>query len=398
MPYFEAGRSWGAASSRVCGLIGFVIACLLAQQPAKATLVTFTSLYETAPDGFTSFSSNPSLNNHGQIAFVASGPGGAPRTLYVGTGGPTTTIAALGATFSQLSNSADINDAGNVLFKAQQTSGVQGAYVGNGGPLMTVIDTDGPIAPPFLNDFGVPDLNNVGSVVFRGALDAGGSAMFVGNGGPPVPVFSGTQNGSPTINNANTVAYATSSAVHLWNSGSTTTLISSGAGISSFAGSPDINDSGAVAIAGGIVSGTLAILRVDPFGAATVVADVNGPYAWFDFSPALNNLGTVVFQADLDGGGKGLFTGSDPVADRVIATGDSLFGSQITDFGFSRRGLNDHNQVAFNYWLADGRSGIAVASVLVPEAGTLSIAGWGSIVAGVGLMRWRHRTRRRQIG
>ncbi len=38
----------------------------------------------------------------------------------------------------------------------------------------------------------------------------------------------------------------------------------------------------------------------------------------------------VVFLADLDDGGKGIFTGPDPISDKVIAIGDPLFGSTVT--------------------------------------------------------------------
>ena len=40
----------------------------------------------------------------------------------------------------------------------------------------------------------------------------------------------------------------------------------------------------------------------------TNVADNTGPYSGF-FAPTLNTAGTVVFIADLDAGGRGVFTG-----------------------------------------------------------------------------------------
>jgi hypothetical protein len=50
-------------------------------------------------------------------------------------------------------------------------------------------------------------------------------------------------------------------------------------------------------------------------------------------------------------------------------TGDALFGSTVTSLNIGSQALNDLNQFAFSYQLADGREGIAVASN-VPEPGS----------------------------
>lgn len=52
-------------------------------------------------------------------------------------------------------------------------------------------------------------------------------------------------------------------------------------------------------------------------------------------------------EADLDAGGSGIFTGPDPVADKVIQTGDTLDGSIITRLRFCDDGLNNSGQLAF---------------------------------------------------
>jgi len=46
----------------------------------------------------------------------------------------------------------------------------------------------------------------------------------------------------------------------------------------------------------------------------------------------------------------------------VIRPGDPLFGSTVTQVNLGRFALNDRFQMAFEYTLTDGRSGIAVAS------------------------------------
>jgi hypothetical protein len=51
--------------------------------------------------------------------------------------------------------------------------------------------------------------------------------------------------------------------------------------------------------------------------------------------------------------------------DPVIATGDQLFGSTVTQLvGVSGTYLNNRGQIAFQYELADGRTGIARADPL----------------------------------
>ena len=64
--------------------------------------------------------------------------------------------------------------------------------------------------------------------------------------------------------------------------------------------------------------------------------------------------------------------------DKVIALGDALFGSTVTGLDFLN-GLNDAGDVAFLYHLADGRQGIAVASV--PEPAGLALLAIGACAA-----------------
>jgi hypothetical protein len=87
-------------------------------------------------------------------------------------------------------------------------------------------------------------------------------------------------------------------------------------------------------------------------------------------SPDINDAGLVAFRATLDAGGAGIFTGPDAVNDRVIGTGDALFGSTVTDVFFAR-GLNEDGSLAFAYTLANGRQGVALAVVPEPVALTL---------------------------
>src|SRR5215217_7029104 len=91
---------------------------------------------------------------------------------------------------------------------------------------------------------------------------------------------------------------------------------------------PSINDSGQVSFAarldGGNKDDTEAILRGEG-KKLTTIASTADEFAFFGFRPpSINNDGEVAFHATLDDGTSGIFVGSDPAADRVIATGDTL--------------------------------------------------------------------------
>ena len=80
----------------------------------------------------------------------------------------------------------------------------------------------------------------------------------------------------------------------------------------------------------------------------------------------------------------GIFTGPDPLKDKVIVVGDTLFGSTFGGLSLSVESLNNTGQIAFWYFLVDGRTGIARADPLVtpvPEPGTLFLLVAGLLAA-----------------
>ena len=80
---------------------------------------------------------------------------------------------------------------------------------------------------------------------------------------------------------------------------------------------------------------------------------------------ALNRNGIVAFTAKRPSINtfRGIYTGPNFVADKVIQTGDALFGSTVVDVAFGNEGLNDSMQVAFLALLADGSSVVARADL-----------------------------------
>ena len=78
----------------------------------------------------------------------------------------------------------------------------------------------------------------------------------------------------------------------------------------------------------------------------TTVADTRGEFGSFGFRPpSLNNQGDVALLATLDDGITGIFVGSDPVTDRMIATGDTLDGSIVQNLTFCEEELSDSGEL-----------------------------------------------------
>lgn len=122
---------------------------------------------------------------------------------------------------------------------------------------------------------------------------------------------------------------------------------------------PSINDSGQVSFAatlnGGKKDDPEAILRGEGKKLTTIASTADG-FAFFGFDTSINNSGEVAFHATLDDGTSGIFVGSDPVADRVIATGDTLDGSIVQNLVFCEEGLSDSGELAFVAQLEDANS------------------------------------------
>lgn len=286
---------------------------------------------DSGPFSYNGFGGFPSINPGNVVAFNSSLDigGSANSGVFVGDGGPTTTIANDAGPFSSFFGGVSNNAAGEVAFSASLDAGGQGSFKGSGGATTTIADTSATFS-----GFGGSSINASGQVAFRASLTAGGSGIFVGDGGP------------------------------------ITTIVDSSGPFTGFGGNPTINAAGTVVFSA-FKSGVEGIFVGDG-GLVTTVADRSGPYGSFGFS-TINSNGTVAFFATLDVGGPGIFIGSDPVADKVIRVGDTLFGSTVSDLDFFR-GLNENGDIAFQYELVNGVTGIATAITPIPEPSTYALA------------------------
>ncbi len=246
--------------------------------------------------------------------------------LYIVSDGETTFIDDSNFKSVPFLGSPAINNEGTIAISSNRGPGVDtGLYTVSDGEVSLIADSSGSF-----DSFGSTGINDASTVAFAAELDAGGSGIFTISDGATTTIAdeSGPFDfllGGTAINNAGTVA---------------------------FGAFPNFDDFLGGNGGGGIFTNS--------GGATTLIADNTGPFATFG-PPAINDSGTVAFQATLDAEGVGIFTGPDPVTDKVIATGDTLFGSTVTSLSFARfdnKGLNNSGQLAFFAELEDGTSGI----------------------------------------
>jgi hypothetical protein len=232
-----------------------------------------------------------------------------------GEGRKLTTIATTADQFNFFGFDTSINNNGEVAFKAELDEEFgfdEGLFSGTGGKsgVTTHYLTS---TSQFDGSDSRPSINNVGDIAFAESIDFD-SGIFVGREGtfqtiaaPDPDVF--VQ--EPVLNDAGTAAFQRS-----------------------------FTDEATQEFVEQIVTGN--------GGPLTVVADTRDEFAFFGFRPpSINNDGDVAFHATLDDGTSAIFVGSDPVADRVISTGDALDGSTVQNITFCEEGLSDSGELAF---------------------------------------------------
>lgn len=381
--------------------LSLTTALLALISPAFAASYTFTKIAESSPGGLSIPGGYPALNNDGQVVFDGVVGVGDTR-IFLGDGGPLTTIAMTTPSgFTGFTTGGyDAGASGVAAFFAQFSGGTSISR-GNGAATTTISSSTTHPHGAYLS------VNAAGVVAFT-LPDNDGYGIYYGSGGPATPVaFAGTARphstlGNPSINASGQVAYQANDPtggpgfpterlfVFTPGEGSTEVTNSTSGGFAVPAGlaaNAVLSDSGAVAfqaMSGGalppagagfiFVPSVTGVYLAEPNGTpppaytVSLITDTTGPYDSFSFNAidgiSINSSDTVAFRATLDsGGGHGIFTGDDPVADKVIKTGDALFGSTVTSVQFGRFALNDSGSVAFFANLQDGRSVIVRADV-----------------------------------
>lgn len=359
----------GGIQTHVIGWILTLGLLLVLPAAGEATSYTFTKIAETSSGstGFAFFDS-ASINDGGTVAFSAV-LNSRESGIFTGDGTVVSSVADTTGPLSAL-GPPSISNGGMVAFWVRFDTGDIGISRGDGTTLTSIADSRGPF-----NFFGVfPSINNGGTVAFWARFDAGGTGILTSDGSTLTTVVATSDPFSsyndPSLNDGATVAFKfrerVASAIlnHIMTSdGTTHTHVADSSGPYNAFGDPSLNDGGQVAFQASLDAGGSQILRSDGI-TLTSIADTSGPFN-FLHAVSLNDSGQVAWLASLDAGGTGIFTGPDPIADKVITVGDPLAASTVTQLGFGREGLNAAGQVAFIARLADGSQGVYRADPVV---------------------------------
>ena len=279
--------------------------------------LSFTGLYASFE------TENPPINTSGVIAFEASlnsVVGG--KGLFKGDGGAVTTIALdmyedPNSILRSFDGELDMNNAGMVTFWAQhKDTFVQNIYTGDGGALNLIANTDSTVTE---------EGDTIYSISYSPAINTEETVAFVGQLNPQFPF-----NGGIFIGDGVTVK----------------TLYDSTGQFNYLLAPLDINDAGTVAFKASLDTGPYGIFTGNG-GTPTTVVDTSGPFLNYG-DVAINNLGQIAFEGKLDAAPtvNGIYIGPDPVADKIIAEGDSFMGGVVKSLYFFR-GFNDNGQITF---------------------------------------------------
>jgi hypothetical protein len=370
-------------SSRFFSCVVGLLAVIALAPSASAVSYSFSNIADTTTNGFTSFA-GPSLNINGNLAFV--GNTATHKGVYIGNGGGLTLLTRSDTSVYATYGGPSMNNDGRVSFHANRDGFLSDAIVIYSSTGLTELatgtitgSTPGAFAAfdstmTSISSGGTSGGQVAGRVVFmaqtqdtnpRVGLHRGVNMIVVdstaGNGsfsnygswqitGAGTTVFTATKNGVAGVFTATQGL------------GSVGTIAAVGGG-GSFTGftTASINAGGKVAF-GASVTGANNIYLKTPSSSPTIFATNTGSYASFS-GPVINNVGSIAFYATLDNGTFGIYSGPNPVTDKIIEKGASLFGSTVT--GLSAPSFNDNGQLAFQVTLANGNVALVRASPVV---------------------------------
>jgi hypothetical protein len=358
----------------VVSLVAMTLAIGLAS-PASAQDYAFTKVADSSEDNFDPNSFGcATINSRGDIAFkagrlAADGFNTIPGIYRVNADGSLTTIAEDPKRLVTISFNPSMNDLGQVSFAARIDGGkkpdTESILRGEGKKLTTIAST----ADEF-NFFGFDtSISNSSEVAFKAELDEEfgfEEGLFSGFGRAVTTHYLastsdfGGNDSRPAINNLGTIAFEESidfqSGIFAGREGVFETIAAPDPNVS--VQEPTFNDAGTAAFVRSLFDEEsqqfVEEIVTGNGGPLTTVADTRGAYSFFGFRPpSLNNSGDVAFHGILDDGTSGIFLGPDPVADRVIVTGDTLDGAVVQNLTFCEEGLSDSGELAFIAQLED---------------------------------------------
>ncbi len=292
-------------------------------------------------NGFTSITSDPSINERGEVAFQ-----GNLRRITDATARP---------------------DCQTVQ---QRDTPRQGVFLGKGSLLTTIAHTINQPGGNFISEFLVADtaVNGLGKTALVIETDDGNSGLFVGSKAGTFETrfldsdgLFETPSSRVSINVLGQIAFE-DSGIFLSNpNGTFTTIVDGTQGFGS-AGDPALNNLGRVAFTADRFDedfNQIFSVNTSRGAGVTLVAESSpGGYAFFR-EPALNDHGKVVFTADVQPDPdiftfiQGVFTGPDPVADKVLQQGDFYEGVPVTSVLTCSEAINNRGQIVMSVFSED---------------------------------------------
>ncbi len=381
--------------------LGVVVLAGLCAVPALfGTDYTYTKITDDAPGStlgaYSSFLGPFLINSGGAVAFTASSSAVGEVGIYTGSASGINTVYVGGLTFGSpiVFGATGFNDSGTVVYLTE----ARAVYTATAGGTPFMVS-----APTSTGHSGIfPGVNNAGTVAYGGdpsnttILTRTGTAdaqtlvsatALPGSSALAAPTLTGL-----AINNSGTVVFYASQVA----SGASCRcgIYTAGPGaptpaaplqeILSASVVPQISNNGAIAFLG-TYQGVKGVF-VASNGQIAAAVDLGTQVVSLGSSSnvSVNSKGEVAYWAKfgISPFVEGIFTGPDQVADKVIGTGDPLFGSVVSDIAESQvagRFLNDNGQVAFSYKLSNGLSGIAVATPVASGTPPPSLAANGIV-------------------
>jgi hypothetical protein len=141
--------------------------------------------------------------------------------------------------------------------------------------------------------------------------------------------------------------------IYDWRGGSVRAVVETGERFETLGLFPSANDHGTVAFAATLRVGGAGIFTAGE-GRITPIIDADGAFEGCR-GALITRGGDVVCIATPRGGTLGLFAGQDSDADRILALGDTVLGSTVSDLASNPVSVNASGHVAIRASLTDGR-------------------------------------------
>jgi hypothetical protein len=320
--------------------------------PGNAAEYLFERIADTYSGIFSQLSQydRPWINDNGDVFIHGTVEG--MEGIYRTDGSSLTTVVDTTGQIQSFQRYS-VNNFGEVAGVATLDSGVQAIYMADGIQTTIISEAGGEI-----RGFGaVTDINDSGQVAYHAILDATGKRMVMRYDGESITEMTIQESeivpdlNGIAINESGHVAFEAALAhrttgICLADGTNVSVLTSMNLDTDGYLIKPDVsmNANGKIAFYATSASGSVvfALENQDP----KAFVDTQGSFKSFVF-PLINDADQIIFEGTLDDGPWGIFSGPDPLQDKVIKKGDVIGGTTLDNVRIGRGALNNHGQIVF---------------------------------------------------